>query len=148
MPDIKPEPLRIRRFEPADLAHSWISKRLVAAFPQFANEVVAQGWLRSLIFANEYHFLYANHAVGLFQVISGNILRPRPMVIEHFVWVESKSDPQQLADGAQFYVSAHVWATHLNAEVMIVEEMSDIPHDMIKDKIGRIFIRQQQFARL
>ena len=148
MSDIKPVSLRIRRFQPADLSHAWISKRLLAAFSQFANEQVAQGWLRSLIFSNDYHFLYAEHCVGLFQVVSGNILRPRPLVTEHFVWIENKNDAQQLADAAQFYTSAHVWATHLNAEVMIVEEMSDVPHDLIREKLGRVFIRQQQFAKV
>ena len=148
MPAINIPTLNIRRFEPADLNRTWIYKRLLAAFPQFANEQVAAGWLRSLIFNNEYHFLYAAHGVALFQVVSGNILRPRPMVQEHFVWVENKSDQQQLAEAAQFYTSAQMWATHLNAEVMLVEEMSDVPHDLIKDRIGRIFIRQQQFAKV
>jgi hypothetical protein len=32
--------------------------------------------------------------------------------------------------------------------VLIVEENTDIPHDMIKEKLGRIFSRQQQFARV
>ena len=149
MPEIKLDALRIRRFEPADLAaHPWMLKRLVAIYPQFSNAQVVQGWLRSLIYNNEYHFLHAEHAVALFQVVSGNILRPKPLIKEHFVWVENKSDPQQLADAAQFYTSAHVWATHLNADVIIVEEMSDLPHDLIKDKIGRIFIRQEQFVKV
>lgn len=150
MPEIHIPKLNVRRFELPDLSKhgGWLLKRLLTHYPHLANEQVAAGFLRGLLYNNEYNFLYADHAVGLFQVISGTVLRPKPMLIEHFVWVENREDKAQVADAAQFYTHAHVWATHLNADVMIVEECSDVPHDAIKEKLGRLFVRQQQFARV
>ena len=149
MTEIKIQPLRTRRFEMADLtAHGkWLLPRLQLSFP-LMTERGGGSWLQSIIYSNEYLFLFAEHACALAQVISAHTLQPKPMVFERFVWVENKDDPQQIADAAQFYTHFHVWAQHLGCDVMIVEELTDVPHDMIKEKIGRIFIRQQSFAKV
>ena len=146
---IKIDAIRARRFELPDLdTHAkWVLPRLLAAYPHL-NERSVLNWLRAILYNNEYMFLYTDHAVGLAQVVAGHTLAPKSVVQERFVWVENKDDKQQISDAAQFYTHFHIWATHLGADVIVVEEMSDVPHDMIKEKVGRIFIRQQQFARV
>ena len=147
--EIKIAPLNIRRFEIPDLDRhgQWVLPRLLTAYSHL-NDRSAIGWLRSVIYNNEFLFLFADHAVGLAQVMSAHTLAPKPVVNERFVWVQDPNNAQHLADAAQFYTHFHVWAQHLGAEVMIVEEMTDVPHEMVREKVGRIYNRQQQFARV
>lgn len=137
-----------RRFELADLSRhgKWIMPRMLAAFPHL-NERGVAAFLQNIIYNNEYHFLYHERAVGLAQVMSEHTLSAQPVVIERFVWVEDLQDKEALAQAAEFYVSFARWARHQGADVLIVEEMTDVPHEMIKDKLGRVFERVQKFAR-
>lgn len=147
--DLEPVYYPVRRFEVADLSRhgKWIMPRLLAAFPNL-NERSAASWLQTIIYQNEYLFLYHDHGVALAQVISINALSAKPIVQEIVVWVEDRSNNDQVVSAADFYVEFARWAKHQGAETIIVEEMSDVPHDLIKDKLGRIFTRQQQFARV
>lgn len=139
----------IRRFEIPDLDRhgKWILPRLLAAFPHLT-ERTAAGFLSSLVYSNEHLFLYQPHAVGLAQVVSSHTLSPKPVIWERFVWVEDQQDKQQVADAATFYERFVAWGKAMSVEVMIVEEMTDVPHEQIKAKAGRVFSRQQQFVRL
>ena len=139
----------VRRFEVADLnTHgAWLLPRLQQAFPHLHEQNIA-GWLRGIVYSNEYQFLFLPQGVCLAQLLSGHMLNPKPMVREIFVWVQDRENKDQIAQAAEFYLHMHVWATHLGAEHMIVEERSDVPHEMIKEKLGRIFIRQEQFAKV
>lgn len=139
----------IRRFDTADLTThaAWIIPRMVKAFPHLGERGVA-GFLQQINYNNEYRLMYADHGVALAQVMSAHSLDASPIVYERFVWVENPEDKDQLKTAAEFYVEFARWAKHLGAVVMIVEENTDVPHDMIKEKLGRIFARQQQFARI
>jgi hypothetical protein len=139
----------IRRFEIPDLARhgKWIMPRLMLAFPHLG-ERAAAGFLNSIVYNNEHLFLYQPHAVALAQVISSHSLTAKPIIFERFVWVENPDDKEQVAAAADFYDHFVKWGKQMSVEVMIVEEMSDVPHDLIKQHAGRIFNRQQQFVRL
>lgn len=138
----------IRRFELPDMdRHPWIVPRLVQAFPHL-NERAAVGWVRDILYSNEYSFLYCEHGVACAQLISGSALAPKPIVREQFVWAENKEDKAQLEAASYFYVEFLRWAKRQNADPLIVEENSDIPHELVKERLGRIFTRQQQFARI
>lgn len=139
-------PPAIRRFELPDIDRHgpWLIPRLTASFPHLTERNVL-GWLKSLLYANEFKFLYAENSVGLAQMMQVSPLDPRPMVCERFVLARAS---EHVAEAAFFYADFAVWARHLGCEVMIVEELSDVPHDAIKEKIGRLFTRQQVFARL
>jgi hypothetical protein len=139
----------VRRFEIPDLDRhaKWVAPRLAQAFPHLADRAIL-GFLSSIIYNNEYLFLYQPHSVALAQVLSSNTLNPKPIVWEQFVWVEDANDKEQVAQAAAFYDHFAKWGKGMGAEVMIVEEMTDVPHDLIKAQIGRIFNRQQQYARL
>lgn len=139
----------VRRFEIPDLDRhaKWIMPRLMAAFPHL-NERAVAGFLSSIIYQNDYLFLYQPHGVALALVLSSNTLNPKPVIWEQFVWVEDPNDKEQVAQAAVFYDHFAKWGKSMGVEVMIVEEMTDVPHDAIKNAIGRIFNRQQQFVRL
>jgi hypothetical protein len=138
-----------RRFSPADLSThgKWLLPRLITAYPHL-NERSAAGWLSSIIFGNEYMVLYHEHAVGVAEIVSSHTLAPKPVVWERFVWAQDKTNEDHIAQAADFYELFHRWAKSIGAETIIVEEMSDVPHEMIKEKLGRVFQRQQQFARV
>lgn len=139
----------IRRFDTADLSKhgAWIMPRMQAAFPHLNERGVAT-FLQTIIYNNEYLLLYQDEGVALAQVMSAHTLTARPIIHERFVWIEKPDDKEQQKRGAEFYVEFRRWAKSQSAEVIIVEDNSDIPHEMIKEKLGRIYTRQQQFARL
>lgn len=136
---------RIRRFSEADLSMhgKWILKRLLQAYPTQTERSLI-GWLRNLNFDNASLFLATDHGVALFQVTSIFTLAHKPLVIERFVFVMEGFGSECL----EFYGEAAKWAKSQAIDQIIVEELSDIPHEAIKDKLGRLFQRQQTFARL
>jgi hypothetical protein len=135
----------IHRFTEADLSRQgqWILKRLQQVHPTDSERMLI-GWLRNLNFDNSSLFLTSAHAVALFQVTSVFTLSHKPIVIERFVFAMEG----HVAEAAEFYTHAGKWAKSQSIEQMIVEELSDVPHDLIKEKLGRLFTRQQIFARL
>ena len=141
--------LTIRKFDTADLTtHAgWIIPRMIKSYPHLSERSVA-GFLQTINYNNEYLFLYYTHGVALAQVMSAHSLDASPIVYERFVWVENPEDKDQVKAAAEFYVEFARWAKHLGALVLIVEENTDVSHDLIKEKLGRIFTRQQQFARI
>ena len=147
---VVPAPLPvIRRFDTADLSKhgKWIVPRMMAQFPHMNERAVAT-FLQNIIYNNEWLLLYSEEGVALAQVMSAHTLTARPIIYERFVWVENPQDKQQIKNAAEFYTEFYRWAKSQSAEVIIVEESTDVPHDLIKEKLGRIFSRQQQFARL
>lgn len=137
-----------RRFQVPDLnTHgAWLLPRLEQSFG--FTERVSATWLRSLIYSNESLFLYHPDAVGLAQVETVNTLAPKPMLRERFVWCRDRADKEQHKQAVQFYEMFAEWGKNLGAEIMLVEEMTDVPHELIKARLGRVFTREQKFARL
>lgn len=139
----------IRRFQTADLNHhgGWLLPRLAKIYPAIGEGRIA-GWLQGIIYSNEFLFLYHDHGAALAQRFYPDALQPTPVVIEKFVFVENIAEPEQVAQGAQFYDEFCRWAKTQSIATIIVEEASDIPHEMIKEHMGRLFTRTQTFARL
>lgn len=145
---VSPAPA-IRRFDTADLSRhgKWILPRMLQTY-RHMNDRAAATFLQNIQYNNEYLFLYSETGVALAQTMSAHSLDAKPIVYERFVWVENKDDPEQIKQAAAFYHEFSKWAKSQSAEVIIVEENTDVPHDMIKEKLGRIFSRAQQFARV
>lgn len=140
-----PPPAPIRRFGSADLSKhgGWILRRLTAAYPAKGEQNIA-GWLRGTIDANDSLFLYMEHGVALFQLLSTDTLVGKPMVYERFVFAEEGFT----REAAALYSEAERWAKSMGVEQIIVEQMTDIDHELIKERLGRLFTRQQVFARV
>jgi hypothetical protein len=135
----------VRRFDIADLQKhgGWIMKRLQKARPHLSDPYI-MSWLRGIIYNNEFKFLYQEHGVALAQVVMEETLERKPVVRERFVFVEEGFE----AAGAEFYTEFLRWAKDQQIGTLIVEEMTDVPHELIKEKLGRLFERKQIFARL
>lgn len=140
-----PEPQRIRRFELPDLSRhgGWIMKRLQKTYPHMNDRALAS-WLQGILDRNEYLFLYQDHAVALAEVLRPSTLAPKPVVQERFVFAEEG----YAETAAEFYTEFKQWAKSQDIDVIIVEETTDVPHDLIKEKLGRVFERKQLFARV
>jgi hypothetical protein len=135
----------VRRFEIADLNKhgGWIMKRLQQARPTLS-DVQIMSWLKGVIYSQEFMFLYQEHGCGLAQTVREETLEGKPVVRERFVFAEEGYAEQ----AAEFYTSFLQWAKNQGVTTMLVEEMTDVPHDLIKEKLGRLFERKQIFARL
>lgn len=138
----------VSRFEIGDLSRhgGWLIPRLVTALE--LPEQRLGGWLRSAIDSNEYLFLAQENSVALAQVQSANGLADKPIVRERFVLIQDVESVAQQKEAADFYDNFRQWAKRLGAEIILVEELSNVPAEMIKEKLGRIYSRQQQFARI
>lgn len=140
----------LRRFEIPDLDRhkGWMIGRLKTAYPHL-NDANLVGWLRNIIYSSEYFFRFQMNSVALFQAVSINTLAPSPVIQEIFVFCEDKDKPEHQKQAAQFYVDAQTWAQHHGATAMIVEEMTDVPHEMIGEVLpGRLMTRQQVFCKV
>lgn len=139
----------LRRFQIPDLDHhrAWMIGRLKTAYSHL-NDANLIGWIRTVIYSPEYLFLYQDNSVALFQVLSSHTLRPDPLVQEQFVFCEDKDNPEHVQQACEFYTEVAKWAKHQSARTVIVEELSDVPHEMIKDRLGRLLTRQQVFHKV
>lgn len=135
----------IRRFEMPDLPRhgGWLLPRLVKKYPHLTEQLAA-GFLNGAITSNEYLFLFQPHSVALAQIERAFGLTPRPLVSEVFVWAESS---QYVAEAAWFYGRFRQWAKHIGADVIVLGD-SDVSADIIKEHLGRVYQRQQQFTRV
>ena len=138
-------PPAVRRFEIADLSKhgGWIIKRLRQARPTLSDPQV-MAWLKGIIYSSEFLFLYQEHGCACAQTVREETLGGAPVVRERFVFAEEGFQHE----AASFYGEFLQWAKNQGVTTMIVEEMSDVPHDMIKERLGRLFERKQVFARI
>lgn len=146
----QPDISTLRRFEIPDLDRhrAWLIPRFKAAYPHL-NDANLVGWLRGIIYSSEYFFRFQQNSVALFQAISINTLAPAPVIQEIFVFCEDKDNAQHHEQAAQFYVDAMTWAQHHGSQAMLIEEMSDVPHELIgKTLSGRLLTRQQIFVKV
>lgn len=143
------EPAVVRRFEVADLSRHgpWLMKRFAAKFPDLSEQAIG-GYLRGLTTANACQFLYQDHAVALAEVAYSSGIKRSMIVQERFVWVEDRTDKEQLENAADFYCQMQTWAKGMGAERMILLEDSDVPKTLIEARIGRLFDTKISHARV
>lgn len=136
-----------RRLQVPDLERhgNWIIERLRQAFP-YRNERELLGWLRGVIDSNDYCFLYQEHGVALATRVRNHPLEQRAHVQEIFCFAR----PGHEASAAAFYDDFKRWAKFSDIQVLVLSDLTDIPMDIIKDRLGlnRISTRMVQFVRL
>lgn len=143
------DPVPVRRFEVADLSRHgpWLMKRFATKFPDLDERQIG-GYLRGLTAANGSMFLYQDNAVALAEVVFSAGIKRVMMVQERFVWVEDRTDKDQLEDAADLYDHMKTWAKGLGAERIIVCEDSDVPKTLIEQRLGRLFDTKISHARV
>jgi hypothetical protein len=143
------EPAVVRRFEMPDLSKHgpWLIKRFLLKFPNFTEQAIF-GYLSGLVYNNEHMFLYQDHAVALAQFVMSPGIKPSKTVQERFVWVEDRTDKEQLENAADFYSHMHLWGKRQDVERIIVCEDTDVPKAMIEARLGRLFDAKITHARM
>lgn len=138
----------VRRFELPDLdTHAkWFMPRFLREFPHL-NERSAIGFLRGIIYSNEFLFLFQEKGVALAQAMGSGGLEADPIIWERFVWVEDPTDTAQQQAAAFFYVRFIKWAEGMGTRIIHVENKSDVSHDLVKARAGRVFETAQRFLR-
>jgi hypothetical protein len=142
-------PIEPRRFTVPDLeTHGqWLFDRLCETHKHMTPRV-AGNFLRGIVYANDFMFLFLPGAVALAQTSRDVTFDPIPVVRERFVWCRERRNELQHEQALQFYDEFAKWARHQGCETMYVLESSDVPAEKVKDRLGRLFMRQQQFVRL
>lgn len=154
MADVLEAPLpprvnEIRRFFLPDMdRHPWLVQRLTEQFKITDRQAI--GWLRSLIESPEFNFMYSDNCAALFEVTRQHTLAVKPILTERFVWCKDPEDKAQQAEALLFYVDAVRWAKNKDIDVIIVEENSDVPHEIVSKipALGRVFEKKQWFAKV
>lgn len=149
---LKIEPVEfppIRRFQEPDLVEhgGWIMDRVKRMYPHLNDRHLAN-WLRGLIEPSEYLFLYREHAVALAQRVQVFQLNPVPIIWERFVWAEDPQHEEHVLSAADFYNEFLRWAKTQQIDKIIVAESSDVPPEMIKDRLGRLYDMHMTFAKV
>lgn len=141
----------VRRFELPDLdTHAkWFLPRLLKEFPHL-NERSAIGFLRGIIYSNEFLFLFQDHAVALAQMMQSGGLEAEPIIWERFVWVEDPTNVAHKQAAASFYDRFSKWAKQLGVRVIHIENRTDVDHEMIRARVDgkRIYETEQHYLRL
>jgi hypothetical protein len=144
----------VRRFAPADLDKhgNWLTERLRAAYPHLTDRQVFS-WLRGSLESNEVNIVCTPHAVGMAQV-SHKPLSALVFIEEVFVFVrmdkmeKGEDEKSRLAEGVPIYQQFLAWAQSMGALEIIVERLTDIPRDQIKQGVGRMFSREVAFVKV
>jgi hypothetical protein len=136
----------IRRFEVPDVDRHgiWMIERLKTAYPHLDQRQMV-GWLRGLVYNNEFLFLFQEHSVGLAQAVRPDPFTPTVVIWERFVWAQS---PEYVEEAAAFYERFAAWGKHKDASSIVVDEQTDVPNELIEKCLGELSERKQVYARL
>lgn len=134
-----------RRFQLPDLDRhgAWLFDRLLKIFPHRTPQDL-RGWLRQIMYSNDFLFLYQDHGCALATVLYTNPLIPQGQVYEIFVL----SEEGHQSEAVTFYDEFERWARTRGIDVMVVEENSDVPHELIAKRMGRVFEKTTRFAKV
>lgn len=146
-PVVAHEPVQIRRVELPDLSEHgpWLIERLQVVYPH-ATKPMLWSWLNNILNNNEHLFLYQKNSIALAQVERGFSLQPRPTVRERFVFAQDPANPEHVAQAEAFYADFIRWAKAMDAEVVVLSELSDVAADKLKGI--RLFEKTQRFIRV
>ena len=141
--------VEIRRFELPDMDRhaTWFMPRFVKEFPHL-NDRQAIGFLRGVLYSNEFCFLYQDHGVALAQTVNAHTLQYEPIIWERFVWVEDSSNQKQLEAASHFYTHFGTWAKRQGIKIVHVDEKTDVPLDLIQARLGKVNVTEQKYARV
>lgn len=143
-PSPPPPAVAVRRFDLPDFYTpmvSWLIPRLAERYPPIEPQVIAGG-LRSIMHLPEYLFIRTDHAVALAQY-RADWLMPRA-VFERFVLAESKDF---VAEAAELYGHISRWATGMGVTEIVVEQFTDVPRPMLRERFSSVRMREMLIAR-
>ncbi len=134
-----------RRFGMADLNDMgpWLIDRLQKKFPHLHTRMLS-GWLSGAMGSNEFLFLRTDNACGMAALIN-EPMSAAPVIREVFVL----SRNGDLNEASAFYPAFRRWAKQIGASDMVIEQFSDVPHEIVRDVVGsRVLVRETMFVRV
>lgn len=148
----------MRRFLLPDLNDKgiWLIGRLQVRYPHLQDRQLI-GWFRGLIDSNESLFIRTDHAVALAQIVHES-LSPQPDVVERFVLCEESKSPDKddreretgrnIAEAMSLYNDIMRWSETLGARRVSVNRFTDVPRDMLKEHLGRMFMEEHWYIKV
>lgn len=130
----------VHRFSQANLTtHGWMLERLVSKYPS-KNEIGWANFIRSLSFRNDCLAIVQQHSIALAEVVQTDSLSGKKVCYERFVWCEDKQNADQIEAAAALYDEIRKWAKSQGIEEMVIARDTDIPLEMIKARLGRVYV--------
>lgn len=142
-----PEPLPVpgtfwtRPFRGNDIEElgPWLVERLKVRWTHLHERQIG-GWLQAAIGVRGFLFIRSEKAVALAQA-TNKLMQPQQVVEEVFVLAREGG----IEEAALLYREFKHWADALGADEVICENLTDVPHDLIKAQFGRLWARDQVF---
>lgn len=114
-------------------------------------------FLRSVIDSPEFLFVRTDHAFILAQLMREPLMH-NPVAKEWFVLClkmddinkpeEEKAQINPQDEAAYLYSVMFEWAKHSSAEELRIENYTDVPRDMVKARLGKLFAREMIYSKL
>lgn len=103
-------------------------------------------WLRSVIDAQDYHFVRTEHAVALSELKRERMMS-MPQVIDHFVLIEEGED---ISEGEALYDDMKRWAFSLGVAEIVINSAKDshVGRDIIEGRLGKLHKREVLFLKV
>lgn len=139
----------IRRFELPDLDRvaPWFFPRFLKKFPHL-NERAAVGFLKGVLYQNDFKFLFWDHAVGCAQTMNDHQLAGgQPVIWERFTFVEDPANAKWQEAASYFYKEWEQWAKWQGVSIIRLSD-SDVPNEVIQKRVGRVYDVKEQFFRV
>lgn len=122
----------------------WLVGELKERFKSTEGEMI--NWMRSITVTpgNEFMFIRTDHAIALAHCLR-EPLSSRPIVQEQFVLVE---DEKYMEEGGYLYECLKRWALNLQAYQLRVENFTNVPRQMVKERLGDLYEIPMTYCKL
>jgi hypothetical protein len=146
---MQPARKEVRRFISSELStHGhWLMPRLVSKWPN-RNEWGWANYLRALCDRNDCLFLAQDHSVALAEIVQVDNLSGWKSIWERFVWCENRQSIDHIEEAALFYDRFHDWGVALAIGKIVVAQNTDVPTEMIKKRIGRVWNEEIKYVNV
>lgn len=143
MPDGSAYDKLVRRVQRPDLEEMRpeIRRRLAVKYPH-VDEAPMFAFLMSCLDSNEFFFIRNAGAVGLGMIDRRPLYPPR--VVEKFC-LALYGDAAAAVEVTRAIVK---WAFGMDMREVVLEQMSDVPREKIKELYGRVLSREERFIRI
>jgi hypothetical protein len=143
VPSFLEQSVIVRGFTLADLVQSGdiIIARLKKKYPRVSDKVLFS-YLRDIVYSNEHHILRTDNAFAAARLKKDTFM---PMWAEElFVFC----DEGCVGEGVDLYKSMFEWAKSHSVSEFYIDEMSDVPRDLIRAHFGKISVYERSSVTL
>jgi hypothetical protein len=142
--DEAPKIYDVRRFGVADVRKrgQWIVDRLKDRYAG-AKDGELLSWITNAAQSNIFWFMQTDQAVACAQIVR-EAISPHPKVMELFVLCEPEGEDQ----AAFLYAEMLTWAKQIGADELRVENFTDVPRDLIKERVGKLLLRDEIYVKI